>query len=233
MIERSDNSEPADDALPLRLFHEPSSETRDAAGSCDDALLFDRIAVEDGGSSEGELPPDLLALADRLTMESHSLAMTYPARAPERLPLGEAVLASASSPEAISPGAEEVVQVCDRTAGDKRRIVGAGMVATAGLAALVAAAFYFEAARPPGGLPSAIVLPLDDAASTDLRPRETPAAPEREGVQVRTVSLSLADDGDYRRLESLLRNRSEPEREAMFDLLQNDDGDETAVRISF
>jgi hypothetical protein len=79
-----------------------------------------------------------------------------------------------------------------------------------------------------------MTLPEIEESGVDVSPSLGSAASEAGGVSVRTVTLSLANDGDYRRMESVLRDRSEPEREAMFDLLQEEgDSDETAVRISF
>lgn len=233
MTDRTDDFRAADEALRLRLFDEPlPAEASPEAHA--DAFAGDDDAIEGEGAFEGELPDDLLALADRLASESRSLAMTYPASSPERLPIGEAALAPPSPVEMIAPEAEAAVGVRDEVSPSRRRIFGVGTAAAIGFAAILGAAIYSATVGGPRDSVAEMTLPEIEESGVDVSPSLGSAASEAGGVSVRTVSLSLANDGDYRRLESVLRDRSEPEREAMFDLLQEEgDSDETAVRISF
>lgn len=228
MTDRSDELRTADEALRLRLFDEAQAEARCEAFS--DAIGSESDFFESEEPVEDEIPDDLLELAERLASESRSLAMTYPAESSRRLPVGEGALVETSALEAKPVG-----DVREDVAPPARSRFGIGMAAAAGLAAIVGAAIY---AATSGGLRDSVAdsnVPVVDLPNVSPSPSTNSASrPEVAGVPVRTVSLSLANDGDYRRLESLLRDRSEPEREAMFDLLDKEGGGETtAVRISF
>jgi hypothetical protein len=114
-----------------------------------------------------------------------------------------------------------------------------GAAAAIGFAAIVGTAIYSAATDRSRDTVAEIDVLGNDSLGAEASPNAGGTtgsldSTKPRGVPVRTVSLSLANDRDYRRLESLLRDRSEPEREAMFDLLDERDGDEeTAVRISF
>lgn len=230
MTDRSDELRSADEALRLRLFDEPQPQAEGRSEAFADAIESESGLLESEEPFEGELPDDLLALAERLASESRSLAMTYPARSSERLPIGEAVLVAPKAPEAKTVG-----EVREDVARPARSRFGIGTAAAVGFAAIIGTAIYSATTSSPRDSVADSNVPVVELPIAGASP-STDAAPEPEvgGVPIRTVSLSLANDGDYRRLESLLRDRSEPEREAMFDLLDKEGGgEETAVRISF
>lgn len=233
MTDRTDDFRAADEARRLRLFDEPLPEAETSREASADAFDDGIDSIDGEGAFEGELPDDLLALAERLASESRSLAMTYPAGSTERLPIGEVALTAEPRGKAMAPQAEAAAQVRASETSFRRRTFGVGTAAAIGFAAIVGAAIYSAAVGGPRDSVAEIRRSETVSPSVDVSPSANAALSEVAGVPVRTVSLSLADDGDYRRLEGLLRDRSEPEREAMFDLLQQGDGEATAVRISF
>lgn len=239
MTDRPDASPLADDALRLRLFEGPLHGAEAWSDAKVDAIGCEDESLESEAAFEGELPDDLLALAERLTSESQSLARTYPAGAPDRLPIGEGEPVAVAPPvEVAGPEAETVAERAT-TLRPSRRTFGVGTAAAIGFAAIVGATIY---SAVTGGSREAVA-EIDartteargtDASSSATAPGDEESLHSVAGVPIRTVSLSLANERDYRRLESLLRDRSEPEREALFDLLGEPESDEeTAVRIAF
>ncbi|HEV7279153.1 MAG TPA: hypothetical protein VGN57_02970 [Pirellulaceae bacterium] len=239
MTDRPDLSPFADDALRLRLFNGPLPEAAASPDAQVDQIDCESESPESEELFEGELPDDLLALAERLANEAHALAGTYPAGAPDRLPVGEGEPAEVAPLVEASAPRTEAASVRPATSRPSRRTFGVGTAAAIGFAAIVGATIYSAATdgsreaiaemERRGEASPGVVASPSATEPADRQSLETVA-----GVPIRTVSLSLANEGDYRRLESLLRDRSEPEREAMFDLLGEKDGEErTAVRIAF
>lgn len=235
MTERSVPSPFADDALRLRLFEGPPGEAEVSSTAAPGSGLLD---CEE--PFEGELPDDLLALGECLTSEAHSLASTYPAGSPDRLAIGEGDLVAATPPVRGSIPQTERVQERIEVTRPAIRAFGVGTAAAIGFVAIVGAAIYSAASDRSRDAIAEVELRGYESSGAEATSSSTAESGYREslasvaGVPVRTVSLSLANDRDYRRLESLLRERSEPEQEAMFDLLdEKPAGEETAVRIAF
>lgn len=235
MTERPDDSSPADEPVGLRLFAESGGEGA-ASLARDGEDEFEALDGQevDAGTPLDELPDELLALAEQLATEARELSRTYPARTPDRLPVGEtAIVATSETPQSTGERLFDRSRESVSNDSSSRRRVGLGVAAAIGFVAIVGSAAYFGAddssRRTTGQVAAPIMRSVPSA--TDTAVDSTPA------ISVRTVSLSLADDGDYRRLEGLLRDRSEPEREALFDLLKErsgeGNGEATAVRISF